>query len=43
MGMTAVDLVFLCLVMLLGEEGVDYIRQERGAEEWQLIGWIHRN
>ncbi|MBA7569788.1 hypothetical protein ES708_11529 [subsurface metagenome] len=33
----------LALVMLLGEQGVDWIRHERDPEEWQLWFWIHCN
>ena len=38
-----VDLVFTALVVLLGEEGRDYLTHRRGAEEWLLIQWLNRN
>jgi hypothetical protein len=38
-----VDLIFLGLIMLLGEEDKDYLNHYRPAEEWALISWIHRN
>lgn len=38
-----IDNLFGALVVLLGEEGVDYFKHERDPEEWQLVLWIHRN
>jgi len=41
--MKLTDLIFTTLILLLGEEGTDYIYHSRDIEEWRLIGWIHRN
>lgn len=38
-----IDNMFGALIVLLGEEGVDYWKHERDPEEWQLVLWIHRN
>jgi len=41
--MTLVDLISTAIIVLLGQEGRDYLTHQRGAEEWILIQWIHRN
>ena len=41
--MTLVDTILLGLVMLLGEEGKDYIVLERELEEWLIVGYLRRN
>jgi hypothetical protein len=41
--MTTADTILIAIIMLLGEENVDYIVHKRSAEEWHLVKWIHRN
>jgi hypothetical protein len=37
------DLIFLGLIMLLGEPDIDYLSFYKDADEWAAHGWIHRN
>lgn len=41
--MTLVDTILTGLVMLLGEEGKDYLILERDLDEWKLVGYLRRN
>ena len=41
--MPLADLILMALVLLLGEEGADYLTFRRDVEAWELLGWIHRN
>jgi len=41
--MTFVDMIFLSVVMLLGDEGVHYVIFERDLDEWKNVGWLRRN
>jgi len=36
-------LMLTALVLLLGEEGWDYLILRRDMEAWELMGWIRRN
>lgn len=41
--MTGIETILNCLVMLLGEEGKDYVSLERDIDEWSIVAWLHRN
>ena len=41
--MTLTDAILTGLVMLLGEEDVDYLMLERDMDGWERFGWLNRN
>lgn len=41
--MTLTETILTGMVMLLGKEDVHYLILEKDLDEWNLVGWIHRN
>ena len=40
---TLVDLISMAIIVLLGQEGRDYLVHRREPKEWLLIQWLRRN
>jgi len=40
---TLVDLISMAIIVLLGQEGRDYLVHRRDEEEWTLWQWLNRN
>lgn len=40
---TLEEIIYLGVIVLLGEQDVDWILHERDIESWQLISWLRRN